>query len=118
MDGLTAFLAYERTPDTLRLIHTEVPEGLRGRHVGEGISGSRAPRRPFRGLAHRCDMPVREGVICGGIRRRREFNDANILGSYFFLFQSSSGRSKASSAWRLSRSREIVATASRRSPRA
>jgi predicted GNAT family acetyltransferase len=37
MDGLTAFLAYERTPDTLRLIHTEVPEGLRGRHVGEAL---------------------------------------------------------------------------------
>ena len=37
MDGLTAFLAYERTPDTLRLIHTEVPEGLRGRHVGDAL---------------------------------------------------------------------------------
>ena len=37
VDGLTAFLAYERTPDTLRLIHTEVPEGLRGRHVGEAL---------------------------------------------------------------------------------
>jgi hypothetical protein len=37
MDGLTAFLAYERTPDTLTLIHTEVPEGLRGQHVGEAL---------------------------------------------------------------------------------
>jgi predicted GNAT family acetyltransferase len=37
MDGLTAFLAYERTPDTLTLIHTEVPEGLRGRHLGEAL---------------------------------------------------------------------------------
>jgi len=37
MDGLTAFLAYERTPDSLRLIHTEVPKGLRGRHVGEAL---------------------------------------------------------------------------------
>jgi predicted GNAT family acetyltransferase len=37
MDGLTAFLAYQRTPDMLRLIHTEVPEGLRGRHVGDAL---------------------------------------------------------------------------------
>jgi predicted GNAT family acetyltransferase len=35
LDGLTAFLVYERTPGTLRLIHTEVPEGLRGRQVGD-----------------------------------------------------------------------------------
>ena len=37
MDGLTAYLVYERTPDSLRLIHTEVPAGLRGRHVGEAL---------------------------------------------------------------------------------
>jgi predicted GNAT family acetyltransferase len=37
MDGLTALITYERTPGTLRLIHTEVPEGLRGRHVGEAL---------------------------------------------------------------------------------
>jgi predicted GNAT family acetyltransferase len=35
IDGQTAFLAYERTPDALRLIHTEVPEAFRGRGLGE-----------------------------------------------------------------------------------
>jgi predicted GNAT family acetyltransferase len=37
IDGLTAFLAYERSADTLRIIHTEVPEPLRGRHLGESL---------------------------------------------------------------------------------
>ncbi len=34
VDGHIAFLAYHRTPDTLTLVHTEVPEALRGRHLG------------------------------------------------------------------------------------
>ncbi len=37
IDGQTAFLKYERTPDTLTLIHTEVPENLRGHHLGEAL---------------------------------------------------------------------------------
>jgi len=37
IDGHTAFLAYERTHDTLTLVHTEVPDDLRGRHVGEAL---------------------------------------------------------------------------------
>jgi hypothetical protein len=35
-DG-TAFLLYERTDDALTLVHTEVPEALRGHHVGETL---------------------------------------------------------------------------------
>jgi predicted GNAT family acetyltransferase len=34
VDGLTATLDYERTLTTLTLIHTEVPEALRGRGFG------------------------------------------------------------------------------------
>ena len=37
VDGATAFLLYERTNDTLKLIHTEVPVALRGRHIGEAL---------------------------------------------------------------------------------
>ena len=33
--GETAFLDYERTNDTLTLNHTEVPETLRGRNIGD-----------------------------------------------------------------------------------
>src|SRR5262245_29003126 len=35
IDGHTAFLVYERTEHTLTLIHTEVPEPLRGHQVGD-----------------------------------------------------------------------------------
>ena len=35
VDGQTAFLAYERTAKRLTLIHTEVPDALRGRHIGD-----------------------------------------------------------------------------------
>ena len=37
IDGQTAFLSYERTRDSLRLIHTEVPEAWRGRGFGETL---------------------------------------------------------------------------------
>ena len=47
VDGQTAFLRYKRTPSALTLIHTEVPESLRGRHLGDllakaGIDAARA----------------------------------------------------------------------------
>ena len=35
--GETAYLVYERTRDRLTLVHTEVPQALRGRHVGETL---------------------------------------------------------------------------------
>jgi predicted GNAT family acetyltransferase len=35
--GDTAFLLYERTPTALRLIHTEVPDALRGKGVGSKL---------------------------------------------------------------------------------
>jgi predicted GNAT family acetyltransferase len=35
-DG-TAFLVYDRTPDSLILVHTEVPAPFRGEHVGEAL---------------------------------------------------------------------------------
>ena len=38
IDGHTAFLTYERTQDALTLIHTEVPDRLRGRHIGEALT--------------------------------------------------------------------------------
>lgn len=35
--GETAFLLYERTPGAVRLIHTEVPQALRGKGVGSRL---------------------------------------------------------------------------------
>ena len=37
VDGHTAFLKYARAKGALTLIHTEVPEELRGRHLGEQL---------------------------------------------------------------------------------
>lgn len=37
VDGKTAFLVYERTANRLVLVHTEVPEELRGRHLGDRL---------------------------------------------------------------------------------
>ena len=37
-DGKVAFLAYELAPGRLRLIHTEVPEALRGRKYAEVLA--------------------------------------------------------------------------------
>jgi predicted GNAT family acetyltransferase len=37
VEDQTALLTYERTPETLTLIHTEVPQALRGQHLGEAL---------------------------------------------------------------------------------
>jgi predicted GNAT family acetyltransferase len=37
VDGHVAYLEYERSPNTLTLIHTEVPVEIRGRHVGDRL---------------------------------------------------------------------------------
>ncbi len=37
LNGHTAFLQYDRAPDALTLIHTEVPPELRGHHLGETL---------------------------------------------------------------------------------
>src|ERR1700676_1268779 len=38
VDGLTAVLTYERTPTSLVLVHTEVPQSLRGHHLGDALA--------------------------------------------------------------------------------
>jgi len=37
MENQTAFLQYRRTPDHISLVHTEVPEALRGRGLGNQL---------------------------------------------------------------------------------
>ena len=37
VEGWTAFLIYRREPGTMTLIHTEVPEELRGRRLGSAL---------------------------------------------------------------------------------
>jgi len=37
VDGHVAYLEYERTPNTLTLLHTEVPPEIRGRHFADRL---------------------------------------------------------------------------------
>ena len=37
IDGETAILVYERAENSIRLLHTEVPEAFRGRGFGEAL---------------------------------------------------------------------------------
>jgi len=37
VDGHVAYLEYERTPNTLTLLHTEVPPEIRGRHIADRL---------------------------------------------------------------------------------
>lgn len=37
VDGQLAVLVYDRTAESLALVHTEVPEQLRGHHIGERL---------------------------------------------------------------------------------
>jgi predicted GNAT family acetyltransferase len=37
INGQSAFLTYQRTNNVLRLVHTDVPRALRGRHLGERL---------------------------------------------------------------------------------
>jgi uncharacterized protein len=37
-EGLTSVLTYKRTPQSLELIHTEVPPALRGRHIADALA--------------------------------------------------------------------------------
>lgn len=50
VDGQTAFLAYERGRDSIRLLHTEVPEPFRGRGFGEAIVKGALGRARAEGL--------------------------------------------------------------------
>jgi predicted GNAT family acetyltransferase len=38
VDGQTAVLTYKRTPESLVLVHTEVPPSLRGRHLADALA--------------------------------------------------------------------------------
>ena|SRR5436853_21285 len=50
VDGHTAYLAYERTPETLTLVHTEVPPEIRGRHLGDRLVDAAAAAGRAAGL--------------------------------------------------------------------
>ena len=50
IDAQTAFLAYERTPRSFVVVHTEVPPALRGRHLGDVLVKAALDRAHAEGL--------------------------------------------------------------------
>jgi len=38
VNGATAVLTYERRPESIALLHTEVPQALRGRHLADRLA--------------------------------------------------------------------------------
>ena len=66
--GETAFLAYERTNQTLTLIHTEVPQAERGHHFGETLVDAALQAAHTAGLRVIALCPFAKAYL----RRRRE----------------------------------------------
>ena len=50
IDGERAILSYERTPGSIRLLHTEVPVAFRGRGFGEALVTAVLDRARAEGL--------------------------------------------------------------------
>jgi hypothetical protein len=71
VDGVTAFVTYEKSPETLTLVHTEVPPQLAGRGVGSALARGvlEAVRAEGFKVSPRCEF------IAGYIEKHPEFQD-------------------------------------------
>jgi predicted GNAT family acetyltransferase len=65
----TAFLLYTRTPNSLRLIHTEVPASLQGKGVGSKLVGGVLRIAEQQGLTVIPSCPF----VADYLRRHREY---------------------------------------------
>jgi predicted GNAT family acetyltransferase len=50
VDGQTGVLEYQRKPNAIILVHTEVPPALRGRHIGDALAKAALDRAHAEGL--------------------------------------------------------------------
>ncbi|VIO72230.1 hypothetical protein CI1B_38740 [Bradyrhizobium ivorense] len=71
VDGAIAFVAYRKTPDTITLVHTEVPPELGGRGIGSKLA--RATLDAVR--AQRIKLIVKCEFIQGFMKKHPEYND-------------------------------------------
>ena len=71
VDGATAFVVYRKTPDTITLVHTEVPPELGGRGTG-----SKLPRpTPDAARAQGLKLLVKCEFIQGFMKKHPEYDD-------------------------------------------
>ncbi|KWV57843.1 acetyltransferase [Bradyrhizobium macuxiense] len=71
VDGAIAFVVYRKTPDTITLVHTEVPPELGGRGIGSKLARAAlgAVRAQGRNLIVKCEF------IQGFMKKNPEYND-------------------------------------------
>jgi predicted GNAT family acetyltransferase len=71
VDGVTAFVTYERSPGIVTLVHTEVPPRLSGRGVGSALARGvlESVRADGLKVSPRCPF------MAGFIEKHREFRD-------------------------------------------
>jgi predicted GNAT family acetyltransferase len=71
VDDATAFVVYRKTPDTITLVHTEVPAELGGRGIGSKLARATldAVRIQGRKLVVKCEF------IQGFMTKHPEYND-------------------------------------------
>lgn len=71
VDGHTAFVVYRKTPDTITLVHTEVPPELGGRGIGSKLA--RATLDAVR--AQKIKLVVKCEFIQGFMKKNPEYDD-------------------------------------------
>ncbi|MBR0872185.1 N-acetyltransferase [Bradyrhizobium tropiciagri] len=71
IEGATAFVVYRKTPDTITLVHTEVPPELGGRGVGSKLA--RATLDAVRALGIK--LVVKCEFLQGFMKKHPEYDD-------------------------------------------
>ena len=71
VDGATAFVVYRKTPDTITLVHTEVPPELGGRGIGSKIARATLDAVRTQGVK----LVVTCEFIQGFMKKHPEYND-------------------------------------------
>jgi predicted GNAT family acetyltransferase len=71
VDGVTAFVTYERAPGTITFVHTEVPKELAGRGVGSLLAKAVLDTARRDGLSVNPECPF----IAAYIEKHPEYRD-------------------------------------------
>ena len=75
VDGETAVLEYQRTPNSLVLVHTEVPPALRGRHLADVLARAAIDRAHAEKLRVVAVCPVVRAYVR---KHRNQLSDVTI----------------------------------------
>ncbi|UFX43231.1 N-acetyltransferase [Bradyrhizobium sp. 41S5] len=71
VDGAIAFVVYRKTPDTITLVHTEVPPELGGRGIGSELARAALDAVRAQGIK----LVVKCEFIQGFMKKHPEYDD-------------------------------------------